>query len=71
MRETNGKNSISVVTAGVPLENLLEKEWLLSNSRGGFASSTIAGCNTRRYHGLLIGALKSAGEPDNGVIKLH
>jgi predicted glycogen debranching enzyme len=67
LRETNDKKSISVVTAGVPLENLLEKEWLLSNSRGGFASSTIAGCNTRRYHGLLIGALNP---PANRILAL-
>jgi len=48
---------MSVITAGVSIEQLLEKEWLLSNTRGGFSSSTVAGCNTRRYHGLLIGAL--------------
>ena len=40
-----------------PLEDLLEKEWLLTNNRGGYASSTIVGCNTRRYHGLLIGSV--------------
>jgi len=40
-----------------PLEDLLEKEWLLTNNRGGYASSTIVGCNTRRYHGLLIGSI--------------
>lgn len=33
------------------------KEWLLTNGLGGFASSTIIGMNTRRYHGLLIAAL--------------
>lgn len=35
-----------------------EKEWLLTNGIGGFAASTITGGNTRRYHGLLIAALK-------------
>ncbi len=39
------------------IEDLLGKEWLLTNERGGYASSTIACCNTRRYHGLLIGSL--------------
>jgi len=34
-----------------------EKEWLLTNGIGGFASSTITGGNTRRYHGLLIASL--------------
>jgi predicted glycogen debranching enzyme len=31
-------------------------EWLETNGLGGFASSTITGMNTRRYHGLLIAA---------------
>ncbi|MBO8126982.1 MAG: glycogen debranching enzyme family protein [Firmicutes bacterium] len=31
-------------------------EWLLTNGKGGYASSTLAGCNTRRYHGLLVAA---------------
>ncbi|MGD1074424.1 MAG: glycogen debranching enzyme N-terminal domain-containing protein [Bryobacteraceae bacterium] len=34
----------------------LRSEWLETNGLGGFASSTIAGLNTRRYHGLLIAA---------------
>ncbi|HEX6895798.1 MAG TPA: glycogen debranching enzyme N-terminal domain-containing protein, partial [Bryobacteraceae bacterium] len=33
-------------------------EWLETNGVGGFASSTITGLNTRRYHGLLVAALK-------------
>jgi len=33
-----------------------EREWLETNGLGGFASSTITGLNTRRYHGLLIAA---------------
>jgi predicted glycogen debranching enzyme len=33
-----------------------QREWLETNSIGGFASSTIAGLNTRRYHGLLVAA---------------
>jgi predicted glycogen debranching enzyme len=32
------------------------QEWLLTNGLGGFASSTVLGCNTRRYHGLLCAA---------------
>jgi len=39
------------------LDRALEMEWLETNGLGGFASSTITGCNTRRYHGLLIAAL--------------
>ena len=33
-------------------------EWLETNGVGGFASSTICGMNTRRYHGLLVAALQ-------------
>lgn len=36
----------------------LEREWLETNGIGGFASSTLAGINTRRYHGLLTAALR-------------
>jgi predicted glycogen debranching enzyme len=32
------------------------REWLVTNGIGGYASSTIAGMNTRRYHGLLVAA---------------
>lgn len=34
------------------------REWLETNGLGGFASSTIAGVNTRRYHALLTAATK-------------
>jgi predicted glycogen debranching enzyme len=34
------------------------REWLVTNGIGGFASGTIAGSLTRRYHGLLVAALK-------------
>ena len=49
--------NISVSIAEKDIDNLLTKEWLLTNGRGSYASSTIAGCNTRAYHGLLIGSL--------------
>ncbi|MGB7157943.1 MAG: amylo-alpha-1,6-glucosidase [Tepidisphaeraceae bacterium] len=39
-----------------PLETHVQQEWLLTNGLGGFASSTVVGCNTRRYHGLLCAA---------------
>jgi len=35
-------------------ESLASKEWILTNGLGSYASSTIHGCNTRRYHGLLV-----------------
>ena len=34
-----------------------QREWLVSNGIGGFASGTAAGSATRRYHGLLFAAL--------------
>lgn len=33
------------------------REWLVTNGIGGYASGTIAGELTRRYHGLLVAAL--------------
>ena len=39
------------------LEQGLTKEWLITNGIGGYASSTIIGANTRKYHGLLIAPL--------------
>ena len=35
-----------------------EKEWLETNGLGGFASATITGLHTRRYHGLLTAATR-------------
>jgi predicted glycogen debranching enzyme len=40
------------------VDSALQREWLETNGLGGFASSTIVGLNTRRYHGLLIAATK-------------
>jgi predicted glycogen debranching enzyme len=40
-------------------EDLLNREWLVTNGLGGYASGTISGAITRRYHGLLIAALPS------------
>ena len=39
------------------LEKGLKKEWIITNGIGGFASSTILGANTRKYHGLLVAPL--------------
>ncbi len=43
------------------LELGLGLEWLDTNGLGGFASSTLIGCNTRRYHGLLVAAPRGPG----------
>lgn len=39
-------------------KKVLQEEWLITNGIGGFASSTVLGANTRRYHGLLVAPLK-------------
>ncbi len=41
----------------INLEKGLKKEWIITNGIGGYASSTIIGANTRKYHGLLIAPL--------------
>ena len=41
------------------LENGLKKEWIITNGIGGYASSTIIGANTRKYHGLMVAPLYS------------
>jgi len=39
------------------LERAEQHEWWLDNGKGGYASGTVAGTLTRRYHGLLIAPL--------------
>jgi predicted glycogen debranching enzyme len=46
----------SHVTVGRELARA-EHEWLHTNGAGAYASSTVAGLHTRRYHGLLVAAL--------------
>ncbi|MFL5359198.1 amylo-alpha-1,6-glucosidase [Archangium sp.] len=46
---------------GADFPDVLTREWLVSNGRGGYASGTVARCNTRRYHGLLIPGLEKKG----------
>jgi predicted glycogen debranching enzyme len=38
--------------SNIPLSK--SREWLVTNGLGGYASGTVAGMNTRRYHGLLV-----------------
>jgi len=39
-------------------EAALRREWLDTNGLGGYASSTVINCHTRKYHGLLVAALQ-------------
>ncbi len=60
MAEKNEKTvlapPISIACEVDRLSSLLKHEWLIANKLGSYASSTVVGCNTRRYHGLLIAA---------------
>jgi predicted glycogen debranching enzyme len=40
------------------LGQALRREWLVTNGIGGYGAGTVAGCQTRRYHGLLVTAEK-------------
>lgn len=51
-----GKNSFIDYKKGI------EKEWMIANGRSAFAGSTIIGANSRKYHSVLIAALKSPDE---------
>ena len=58
-------SSMSNLVRKVPLgraddshsDELLTQEWLVTNGLGGYASGTVVGITSRRYHGLLIAAL--------------
>ena len=43
-------------------QDAILKEWLVTNGLGGYASSTVLGINTRKYHGLLVAALHPPGD---------
>ena len=47
---------------------ILRREWLITNGLGGYASGTISGMVSRRYHGLLIAALPA---PFGRVVMLN
>jgi predicted glycogen debranching enzyme len=65
--------------------SLVSKEWIVTNGLGGYASGTVGGALTRRYHGLLIAALptpfgrtmmfnhlwETLRWPDGRVISIH
>src|ERR1700758_4070929 len=51
------------------LEAAEQREWLVTNGIGGFASGTVSGNLTRRYHGLLFSALHPPGGGTQMVAK--
>lgn len=48
-----------------------DKQWVVSNGLGGYASSTIISANTSKYHGLLFAALRPPGERTLLLAKLE
>ncbi len=51
----------------INLEYSLKRELLSTDQTGSYASTTIAGCNTRKYHGLLVTPMENI-DNDNHVI---
>lgn len=43
-------------------EKISKKEWIITNGIGGYASSSVIGANTRRYHGVLVASLNPPTE---------
>jgi predicted glycogen debranching enzyme len=43
------------------LDEAARREWIVTDGLGGYASGTVAGLRTRRYHGLLVTATAPAG----------
>jgi predicted glycogen debranching enzyme len=43
--------------ASMSIDQMMEREWLVSNGIGGYATGTIASVPTRKYHGLLVASL--------------
>ena len=58
-RVTDGVRRVIIEpgSAAAEPEAVIRREWLVTNGLGGYASGTIAGVATRRYHGLLVAAL--------------
>ncbi|HEY6140212.1 MAG TPA: amylo-alpha-1,6-glucosidase [Thermoanaerobaculia bacterium] len=44
---------------GDATEHLITREWLITNALGGYASGTLGGVSSRRFHGILIAALRA------------
>jgi len=51
-------------------DDAIQREWLLTNGLGGYASSTVLGINTRKYHGLLVAAFYPPGDRRVSLEKL-
>ena len=52
---------MKIYKLNLSLRECLDKEWIVTNGIGGFASSTVCFANTRRYHSLLTAPTKKNG----------
>lgn len=57
MTDTDLTRTLQQPLDALPHEPMPRREWLVTNGLGGYASGTVAGAVTRRYHGLLIASL--------------
>lgn len=46
-------------SSGVTIAQGLSLEWIETNGLGGYSSSTVINCHTRKYHGLLVSKIES------------
>ena len=44
------------------LESSLQREMLATDRKGGYMSTTIVCCNTRKYHGLMVAPIDDSDE---------
>ncbi|MBK8501532.1 MAG: glycogen debranching enzyme family protein [Saprospiraceae bacterium] len=52
-------------------EETSSKEWLVTNGIGGYASGSLSGANTRRYHGLLVASMNPPTQRQVLVLNLE
>jgi predicted glycogen debranching enzyme len=52
--EMMSETKLHVPLADCSIEELIYREWIVTNGLGGYASGTILGINTRRHHGLFV-----------------
>ena len=57
--KTTSKDNLIITDLSFKLDSVLKKEWLDTNGLGGYSSSTIINCHTRKYHGMLVASLEN------------
>ena len=50
------------------LDESLQREYIRTNRKGAYSSSTIVGCNTRKYHGLLVVPIPELGDQNRVLL---